>query len=173
VIVWLKIRVQNGNPGYMNRHNMRWIRNRGLAVSGALLVSLAAGCRSPLPKTGAGDPALTIEVVMKNIKAYQGKRVRWYGYRLHYDVRKNQDGAYVASYVYADVKRQPLQPFAVEEQDPNAPDSPKEAWITGTIAGAHEPVLATGAADGSVSASSNEVPLLIYPVFENAKSASK
>jgi len=165
-----------------------------IVASAAAIICIAAGCNrsSPLtsdavdrslPTSGAGDPALTVELVSKDVATHKGKRVRWFGHQMSFESTSG-GGEQKTMYTYADVAAWQsggsLHPFVVQMSSqkgepgkmPSLGDAPMDAWVTGTVAGTHTIGLTRGSPSGSESTSPEIVPLLVYAQFE-AKGATK
>lgn len=134
---------------------------------------LSCGLGSKATSSGPGDPKLTYDLVMQNVDAYKGKRVRWYGRRVSFETTNG-----VTRATFMNVGKWQaggdMDPFVVQyRSEKEYSETPEEGWVTGTIEGTHTVGITLGSPSGRETNTPRSVPLLSYPEIEKSGSQSR
>jgi hypothetical protein len=151
----------------MRRVYLRCVGAACLLLLGGF-ASIAGDSKGDLPKEGAGDPALTFDVVAKDPTKYVGKRVVWpalatTGSGKEAAVAANPDAKDARKYKMYAVR------FGTEKelQDLFFADKAK---ITGTVAGTLKITYEVSGPGGEGKEKRTEaVPLIVHPKLESGK----
>lgn len=122
--------------------------------------------------TGPGDPKLTYDLVIQNLEAYRGRRVRWYGTRMSIEF---EDVVSRITFMNGEPlqARGDIQAFVVEYRPGKRfSELPENGWVTGTIEGTHT-VSITLRGPGGETHTSKAVPLLTHAEIEEVIPSKK
>lgn len=147
-----------------------------LAAATSLSV-LSCVSRNRYKKTsGPGNPRLTYDLVNKNVNAFKGKRVRWFGRQISFESRGAPGRKeYVNRFTYVDVESwqagEVTKAFVVEYNSKSGLTMlPGEGWVTGTIEGTHTIGITRRWPSGEETYIPQVVPLLSHPKVEKSTS---
>jgi hypothetical protein len=157
-----------------------------LVMTGLLVLTfLSSGCSSTNTQSGASeananantsnstltyDPNLTYDLVIQNVDAYKGKRVRWFGQQSSFGPDSKPDpNTKSIRVMFGDMRfaMQGFHAFVVEfERKEQVPTLGAEGWITGIIVGTHTTSTIRSSPSGKESKTPTILPLLSNPEFE-------
>jgi hypothetical protein len=156
----------------------KWIFEQGQRVQQVRLTTaspaqqptmkMSEATENPSTKGNAepGDPKLTYALVIKNIDAYKGKRVQWYGKRVSFEIT---GGVTRATFMNVGQWQAggDMDPFVVQyRSEKEYSEMPGEGWVTGTIKGTHTVGITLTSPSGRETTRPRRVPLLSYPEIE-------
>lgn len=160
------------------------ISSRLVPICLLALTLLSSGCSSTTTQSGASeskangnssdstltyDPNLTYDLVIKNLDAYKGKRVRWFGQQSSFGPDSKLDpDTKTFRVMFGDMKfaMQGFHAFVVEfKTKEQVPKLGAEGWVTGTIVGTHTTSTIRSSPTGQETKTPTTLPLLGDPEF--------